>query len=78
MAGIKISNMEECAGCLLCMMACSFYNTGSFGLADAKIQVDRIHKQNRYRITVSDDCLECGSCVEYCHFGILSEGGEGS
>ncbi len=78
MDGVVVSNTENCAGCHLCIMACSFFNTGSFGLADSIIKVERVGKQNRFKVTISDDCISCGRCTEYCYFGVLSEGGEKS
>lgn len=65
---------ENCSGCLMCTLACSFFNTPErvFNPSKAFITVDRKEGQNQFKVDFLDDCIDCGICSEYCHYGVLS------
>ncbi len=69
----RIVNMDNCSGCLLCSLACSFFNTPerSFNLSKSEIRVRRAKGRNRFEVEFSDACSGCETCVDYCHFGVL-------
>lgn len=73
MKEIIIDQKENCSGCLLCALACSFF-TGEkkFNPSEAKISIKR-NQQNRFLVELRDDCTRCGMCVNYCHFGVLAK-----
>ncbi|GAW91467.1 4Fe-4S dicluster domain-containing protein [Calderihabitans maritimus] len=75
MAKIVIENMQNCAGCYLCVLACSFFTRQerSFNLSEAKINVSRIDGQNRFRVSIDQNCSACGQCANFCHYGVLSK-----
>ena len=65
---------QNCAGCNLCALACSFFNTDErvFNPSRAFIQIERKDGQNSFAVNFKEDCLDCGTCAEYCHYGVLS------
>ena len=65
-----IAHTEKCAGCLSCQLICSFTNSGLFNPLKAAIQVD-LTAGELNRISFTDDCNDCGVCVDYCHYGCL-------
>jgi ferredoxin len=69
-----VTAVEQCAGCLLCSLACSYYNSAdhTFNLSQSMIQVGR-EDDGGFHVTFSDECLECGLCVENCHYGVLRD-----
>nr|HID57619.1 hypothetical protein [Desulfobacterales bacterium] len=74
MNATKVIAEENCSGCLLCALACSFFNQPDrvFNLSKSQIKVERIGGQNRFKISFKEDCIECGTCADYCHYGVLS------
>ena len=73
----KLTNIvaeENCAGCLLCTLACSFFNTPErvFNPSLAHITVERKEGQNTFGVSFTEDCIDCGTCAEYCQFGVIS------
>jgi NAD-dependent dihydropyrimidine dehydrogenase PreA subunit len=63
---------EYCAGCQRCQLTCSFVNEGVFNPALANIKVlITTDKGISYQVYRTEDCLECGNCVEACVFGCL-------
>jgi len=73
MKEIIVDKLENCSGCLLCSLACSFF-TGKkeFNPSEAKINIRRKNKENRYSVNFLEECTQCGLCVNYCHYGVLS------
>jgi NAD-dependent dihydropyrimidine dehydrogenase PreA subunit len=73
---IEIQAPENCSGCRLCALACSFQNSieREFSLAAAAIRVARVGRENVFRPRLTDDCTGCGVCVSYCEYGVLGEG----
>ncbi len=68
---IKVTDDKKCSGCMICALACSFFNKGYFNPYDASIRIERKDYENRFSPRILDDCIGCGMCVEYCHFGVL-------
>jgi formate hydrogenlyase subunit 6/NADH:ubiquinone oxidoreductase subunit I len=66
-----ITNAENCVGCQLCQMRCSFRLTRRFSFSDARIDIDWNEKQCRYDISLNDSCDRCGLCVTACVYGAL-------
>ena len=65
-------NSEECRGCHLCQLACSFYKTGVFKLSDSRVSIKRdINRIERYNVNLLDTCDTCGWCARFCAFGAL-------
>lgn len=63
---------ENCTGCQLCRLACSFVKTSSFSLSRSFIDIRRIGGEERYEVGLLPDCDLCGFCVSYCCFGAIS------
>ena len=66
-----ITNAENCVGCQLCQMRCSFRFTQRFSFSDAQIDIDWNEKQCRYDINFKAVCDRCGLCVTACVYGAL-------
>ena len=66
---------EGCSGCLLCVLSCSFFTSKEreFSLSKAKIKVSMIDGQNKFKPVLLEDCTDCGKCVDYCYYGVLSK-----
>ncbi len=68
-----VTDPEKCAGCLSCQLICSYTHTGRFNPLCAYI---RINLRDDYRIEFTEECTECGLCVEHCTYGALQPAGE--
>jgi NAD-dependent dihydropyrimidine dehydrogenase PreA subunit len=62
---------ERCTGCRLCQLACSELYTRAFNPSAARIQVDVSGADCSIRFT--EECNECGVCVDYCFYGALQK-----
>ena len=62
-----VSHPEKCTGCMRCMLACSYTYTKKFSPSAARIKI----KLPEYRIEFTNDCNNCGKCVEHCFYGAL-------
>ena len=68
-----VADASRCAGCLTCMLRCSFAKDGDFNLSSSRIQVRKlVGKGNEYQITFSADCDACGVCAVYCPYDALT------
>jgi len=75
MTGRIQTNPEACRRCQICQLVCSLRCASSFNPAAARIMIGVTAKQgDRYvtDISFTDDCDECGLCVSYCHYGVLT------
>ncbi|HIE16769.1 MAG TPA: hypothetical protein EYP71_01050, partial [Dehalococcoidia bacterium] len=71
-----LGDASKCAGCMTCMLRCSFRFDGAFNLASSKIQVRRlVGRPSEFEITFTDGCDACGICVRYCPYGALTKQG---
>jgi Fe-S-cluster-containing dehydrogenase component len=73
-----IINSENCVGCRLCQMRCSFRFTKRFSFSDAKIDIDWNEEQCRYDVSLNEECNCCGLCVASCVYGTLTLKKEGA
>ncbi|MEW6489778.1 MAG: 4Fe-4S dicluster domain-containing protein [Thermodesulfobacteriota bacterium] len=70
---LTIAAPQNCSGCRLCALACSFENTRAFSLAAASIRIERVKNENAFQPRVLDECTGCGLCVPFCEYGVLAE-----
>jgi ferredoxin len=72
---IRVKAPQNCSGCRLCALACSFYTKRKreFSLAAASIRIDRLHNENAFSPQVLEDCTGCGMCVSCCEYGVLTK-----
>ena len=64
---------DKCTGCMSCQLICSYTYTGRFNPLKAHIS---IILRDTYRIEYTDECTECGLCVEYCTYDALQSAGK--
>ena len=62
---------ERCTGCLRCQLACSDLYTKAFNHSQARIRV--LVSGMDYSICFTDECTECGVCVDHCLFNALEK-----
>ena len=62
---------ENCSGCLCCQLACSRAYAKSFQPSAARIKIET--RGSEYRVSFTDDCVECGLCADNCLFGALTK-----
>jgi len=62
---------ENCSGCSRCELACSYTYTKAFNPSRARIQVKMSGADCSVRF--SEECIECGICVDQCLYGALSK-----
>lgn len=68
-----IFDASKCAGCMTCVLRCSFRYDCTFNLAASRIQINRLaHQANEFDMTITDECDSCGTCVRYCPYGALT------
>lgn len=66
------ADASKCAGCMTCMLRCSFRLDKTFNLSIARIQVKRlVDHANEFEITFTEECDACGICARYCPYGAL-------
>ena len=70
----KVVNPENCSGCGICELACSFYNgpDRSFRPSVSHIRPVRIGGLNRFHPEFSDGCNGCGLCALHCDYGVFA------
>ena len=61
---------ENCTGCLMCQMRCSFAFTGRFNPAQARVLIQRPVTGGR-GISFTDECTDCGLCARVCVYGAI-------
>jgi len=69
-----IVHEENCTGCLICQLHCSFTYTKAFNPSKSYILVERHNHENS--ISFKDECNDCGICAKYCLYGALEKGAE--
>jgi len=67
---VVIAHPENCSGCLVCAMICSWTFTGRFNPSESRILINFPGDIQR-TVVFTRDCDSCGVCVEYCNFDAL-------
>jgi len=63
---------ENCTGCRICQMICSWLNEKSFQPLNAYIQVKSEEEKGiHFEIALDQRCKKCGLCASYCSIGAL-------
>lgn len=63
----------KCTGCRICQLRCSISHENAFNLSLSRIKISRlVQEQSEYRISITDQCDDCGICVRYCPYGALT------
>jgi len=60
-----VVHSENCSGCMRCMLVCSYTYTKKFSFSASRIKI------REYMAEFTEDCNECGKCVEQCFYGAL-------
>lgn len=68
-------DVENCTGCLSCVMRCSLRFEDTFGPTGAKLKVIPL-VGGINEITFTDECDTCGICARYCPHSALYRGEE--
>jgi Fe-S-cluster-containing dehydrogenase component len=64
-------DLDRCTGCLNCQMICSFTFHEIFNPDLAHIEIGRGLGDEK-SAAFTDECTQCGTCVEYCIYGALT------
>lgn len=62
---------ENCVGCRICQLKCSYIFNQRFVPSEAFIQIIEPYGLNP-KITLLEGCTKCGQCVKYCPYGALT------
>ena len=60
---------ENCKGCGICELQCSFAKAKMFNPSESRIIID--WEDDEPCIGFRDDCDECGICASFCVYGSL-------
>jgi Fe-S-cluster-containing dehydrogenase component len=64
---------SKCAGCITCMLRCSFRIDSKFNLSHSRIRVERQSgRADEFAVSFSADCDACLTCARYCPYGALT------
>jgi NAD-dependent dihydropyrimidine dehydrogenase PreA subunit len=64
---------SRCAGCITCMLRCSFRSGNEFRLAASHIRVERmVGRPHEFDVSFNADCDACLNCARYCPYGALT------
>ena len=72
-----ITEPENCVGCRLCQMRCSFRFSKRFSFSDARIEIEWNEEKCRYGIRLTEGCDGCGLCARSCVYGSITLEREG-
>ena len=68
-----IAEPSKCAGCITCMLRCSFRIDNKFNLSRSRIHVARQSgRDDEFTVSFSGDCDACLICARYCPYGALT------
>ncbi|MHA1299895.1 MAG: hypothetical protein ACTSO9_10705 [Candidatus Helarchaeota archaeon] len=65
---------ENCTGCLICQLICSFIHKKIFNPSESCILIQKTEEGNK--ISFTSDCNNCGVCVNHCLYKALLTGDE--
>ncbi len=64
---------SKCAGCITCMLRCSFRIDSKFNLSRSRIRVERQSgRSDEFKVSFTTDCDACLICARYCPYGALT------
>ena len=64
---------SRCAGCINCMLRCSFRTSHKFNLSKSHVLIERlVGRPNEFEITFTEGCDACLICAGYCPYGALT------
>ena len=64
---------SKCAGCISCMLRCSFRIDSKFNLSRSRIRVTRQSgRADEFAVSFTADCDACLICARYCPYGALT------
>ncbi len=67
------ADSSKCAGCLTCMLRCSFRLDRKLNLARSRIIVSRlVGAENEFDISFTPECDTCLICARYCSYDALT------
>ena len=68
-----IAEPSKCAGCITCMLRCSFRIDSKFNLSRSRIRVERQSgRSDEFMVSFTADCDACLICARYCPYGTLT------
>lgn len=68
---------SKCAGCITCMLRCSFRINSKFNLSRSRIRVERQSgRADESSVSFTADCDACLICARYCPYGALTSAKE--
>ena len=65
------TNTDNCTGCLRCALACSDLYSRCFNPLASRIRI--VVSDGDWSIDFTEDCNECGICVDHCFFGAVQK-----
>jgi len=66
---VIITHEENCAGCMICQLRCSYIHYKEFNPSKAYISINLL--EIFPKISFKEDCNKCGVCVSYCLYNAL-------
>ncbi len=70
----EVVNPQNCSGCGICELTCSFHNgpDRSFQPSVSHIRVVRTDGLNRFHPEFSEQCNGCGLCAVHCDYRVFA------
>ncbi|MDY6910951.1 MAG: 4Fe-4S binding protein [Chloroflexota bacterium] len=62
----------KCRVCYNCELICSLSYTKKFNPSESRIRISSVGFGKKKEMHVSEDCTECGLCVQFCPCDALS------
>ncbi len=67
------ADSSKCAGCISCMLRCSFRLDRKFNLSRSRIVISRpVDAEDEFAIAFTPECDACLICARYCPYGALT------
>ena len=62
----------KCRVCFTCELICSLTFTKKFNPSESRIRISSRGFGKEKKMSLTDECTECGLCARYCPFGALT------